>query len=127
MRFQPTASRRLKRRPLGSEAHPASNKLCLGTKLLMEVHMKLLQKIFRHPKTIRVVCFKVENYEDAYQRDKEVITKLERNLAAAGAIPAKIDFSSKLCCVTITDPSVEPENIQQVLEAVGLQATLERG
>jgi glutamate-1-semialdehyde aminotransferase len=93
----------------------------------MEVHMKLLQKIFRNPKTIRVVCFKVENYEDAYQRDKEVITKLERNLAAVGAIPAKIDFSSKLCCVKITDPSVEPENIQQVLEAVGLQATLERG
>ncbi|MEM2568179.1 MAG: hypothetical protein QXH20_06910 [Candidatus Bathyarchaeia archaeon] len=83
--------------------------------------MKLLQKIFRRS---RVVCFKVENYEEAYQRDKEVITKLERNLAAGGAIPAKIDFSSQLCCVTITDPTVEPGNVQQILEAVGLRATL---
>ncbi len=86
--------------------------------------MKLLQRIFGHSRNIRVVCFKVENYEEAYQRDKEVITKLERNLAAGGAIPAKIDFSSKLCCVTITDPTVEPGNIQQILEAVGLHATL---
>jgi len=88
--------------------------------------MKLLQRIFRHPSNVRVVCFKVENYEEAYQHDKEVITKLERNLAAAGAIPAKIDFSSKLCCITIADPSIEPENIRQILEAVGLQATLEK-
>jgi ribosomal protein L25 (general stress protein Ctc) len=90
----------------------------------MEVHMKLSQKIFRHSRNIRVVCFKVENYEDAYQLDKEVITKLERNLAAGGAIPAKIDFSSQLCCVTITDPAVEPRDIQQILEALGLHATL---
>ena len=86
--------------------------------------MKLLRKIFRHPRNIRVVCFKVENYEEAYQRDKEVITKLERNLAAVGAIPAKIDFPSKVCCVTITDPTVEPRSVQQVLETIGLHATL---
>lgn len=86
--------------------------------------MKLLQKFFSNPKNERVVCFKVENYEEVYQRDKEVITKLERNLTAAGAIPAKTDFSSKLCCVTITDPTVEPGNIQQVLEALGLHVTL---
>lgn len=86
--------------------------------------MKRLQKMFRRSRSVRVVCFKVENYEEAYQRDKEVITKLERNLAAGGAIPAKIDFSSKLCCVTITDPTVEPGSIQQILEAAGLHATL---
>ncbi len=40
--------------------------------------MKLLQRIFRHSRSVRVVCFKVENYEEAYQRDNEVITKLER-------------------------------------------------
>ncbi len=70
------------------------------------------------------MCFKVENYEEAYQRDNEVITKLERNLAAGGAIPAKIDFPSKLCCVTITDPTIDPGDIQQILEAVGLRAVL---
>jgi len=86
--------------------------------------MKLLQKVFSDSKNDRVVCFKVENYEEVYQRDKEVITKLERNLAAAGAIPAKIDFPSKLCCATITDPTVKPEDIQQVLEDLGFHATL---
>jgi hypothetical protein len=72
----------------------------------------------------RVVCFKVENYEEVYQHDEEVITKLEENLAAAGAIPAKIDFPSKLCCVTITDQSVEPEDVLRILEALGFRATL---
>lgn len=84
--------------------------------------MKL--KAFSHSKNDRVVCFKVENYEEVYQYDKDVITKLERNLAAAGAIPAKIDFPSKLCCATITDPTAKPEDIQQVLEYLGFHVTL---
>jgi len=86
--------------------------------------MKLLQKIFGHSANVRVVCFKVENYEEAYQRDKEMIAKLERKLAAGGAIPAKIDFPSKICCVTILDPTVDIRSIQEILEAVGLHVTL---
>ncbi len=86
--------------------------------------MKLLRQVFRSQENSRVVCFRVENYEEMYQRDEEVITKLERNLAAAGAIPAKIDFRSKLCCATITDPTVKPEDIQQVLETHSFCVTL---
>jgi|GEM_PF-2637415 len=85
--------------------------------------MKLLGQVFSSRENSRVVCFNVENYEEIYQRDKEVITRLERNLTAAGAIPAKIDFPSKLCCATITDPTVKPEDIQQVLETLGFRVT----
>lgn len=72
----------------------------------------------------RVVCFKVENYEEAYKRDSELITKLEMSLSGGGAIPAKIDFPSQLCCVIITDPTVRPEDVQQILETFGLRVAL---
>lgn len=86
--------------------------------------MKLLKKIFGSEGSDQMICFIVENYEEVYQHDKDVITKLEISLTEAGAIPAKIDFPSKLCCVTITDPTVKPENIQQVLETLGFQAEI---
>jgi hypothetical protein len=92
--------------------------------LFVKIYIKLAPKIHKHPETVHVVCFTVEDYEDAYQRDSEVITKLEKNLAAMGAIPARIDFPSKQCCVTITDSGIEPKDIQQVLETVGLRITL---
>ncbi|MBE7467759.1 MAG: hypothetical protein HS114_01280 [Anaerolineales bacterium] len=86
--------------------------------------MKLLKKIFGSQESDQMICFIVKNYEEVYQHDEDVITKLEINLTEAGAIPAKIDFPSKLCCVTITDPAVKPENIQHVLEALGFQVEI---
>lgn len=81
--------------------------------------MKLLRSVFSQRRAEQIVCFKVVNFEDIYQRDPEVITRLENNLTLAGAIPAKIDFTSQLCCATVTDPSVKPADIQQVLEDLG--------
>ncbi|WP_298818907.1 hypothetical protein [Chloroflexus sp.] len=81
--------------------------------------MKLLKRIFRSQENNLVVCFRVQNYAEMCQRDAKAILKLEHNLVESGAISAKIDVPSKLCCVTITDPTVKPEDIRQVLETLG--------
>ena len=64
----------------------------------------------------QVVCFKVSNFKGAYKKDNFAIEKAERELARAGALPAKIHETSKLFCVTLTNPKVLIKNIQKILK-----------
>ena len=72
----------------------------------------------------QVICFLVQNYEEMSQQDPEIITRLETNLAAAGAIPAKIDFPSKMCCVTVANKDLYPNEVQRILEDLGYRVAL---
>ncbi len=69
-----------------------------------------------------VVCYQVTNYEAAYANDVDVITKLEQQLAGAGAIPAKIDFELKLCCMEIVLDRLELDLIAQIFKSLNLHA-----
>jgi len=70
----------------------------------------------------RVVCFIIDNYDEMYDTDPDIITKLEIALAKNSAIPAKIDFPSKLCCATIVDESVTPTDVLKIIEYFGFHA-----
>lgn len=83
--------------------------------------MKLSRKGHRQE---RYICFRVENYREVCRRDKGVIEKLETNLLEAGAIPGRMDVPSRICCATITDPTVRDEDIKKVLEKLGFRVRL---
>lgn len=72
----------------------------------------------------KVICFRVENCEQLYNKDCEIISKLEKALSQGGVIPAKIDFPSKLCCVTLAGTNVGADDVLKMLQLLGFKATL---
>jgi hypothetical protein len=83
---------------------------------------KLLKKNPYQSSKSRVICFKIENFEEAYKKDHLVIEKLERSLVYEGIFPAKIDFPSKLCCVTSDPTTLDLKKIMNVFKKLGLHA-----
>ena len=80
-------------------------------------------KIFKIEKE-KVICFNVSNFEDAIKKDAECITKAEKQLANIGAIPVKIDWPSKLFCVSLANPNVKVKEIESVLKRYGFKAKI---
>jgi len=89
---------------------------------VLKIFQKLLKKSPHQSSKSNVVCFEIENYEEAYNKDYLVIEKLEKSLVYEGIFPAKIDFPSKLCCVTIDPTTFRSKKIMNVFKKLGLKA-----
>jgi hypothetical protein len=90
----------------------------------MNIAKRFLKNLFNSSPNAWIICFEIDNYEEVYRLDNEIINKLKTTLAEHGAIPTKIDFPSRLCCVELTNPSLEPKQVLNLLESLGFRATL---
>ena len=70
------------------------------------------------------LCFEIANFDEAYAQDDRVIELTEAALARAGALPARVDFPSRLFCVTVTNPALLVETMLSIFATYGLQARL---
>jgi len=84
----------------------------------------IIKSVFGPREGEYVVCFEIANYEELVAIDCDIITKLERNLCASGALPAEINVRENSCCATMVDPTVKPNDILVMLKNMGFQAHL---
>jgi hypothetical protein len=70
------------------------------------------------------ICFTVDNYEQVYSADPEALGNLEKALALAGAIPARVDEPDRIFCVVVTNPDLSIESILGIFSQFGYRAQL---
>ena len=71
-----------------------------------------------------MLCFEIDNFDEAYDRDHLVIEHIESALASRGAIPARIDFPTRTLCVTVIRPDLDVSEVLSILANHGLRARL---
>lgn len=72
----------------------------------------------------KLLCFDVPNLEELYERDHLAIESLEAALAEAGALPAKIDSTVGVVCVTVTNLDLTIDGISKILREHGCHPAL---
>jgi hypothetical protein len=71
-----------------------------------------------------MLCFDIDNFEEAFGRDHLAIEHVESALALRGAIPARVDFPTRTFCVTVTNPDLGPREVLSILATYGFRARL---
>jgi hypothetical protein len=75
----------------------------------------------------KVLCFEVHNYERVFASDPEALTRLEEALALKGALPAKVDFPTRVYCVTVEKLDLSVAEILDIFAQHGFQAHYREG
>jgi hypothetical protein len=71
-----------------------------------------------------IICFDVENFEEAYARDPLTIERVEAALAQAGALPQRVDFPDRVFCVSVERADLSVDSISAIFADAGLRVRL---
>lgn len=80
-----------------------------------------LRRLFKRP-PIKQVCLEIENFEEVDRQDPTCLERLKSALASEGALTVKIDYRTKLWCVSIERPDLTVEKIIHIMRKFGYKA-----